>query len=279
MDKSCRVLAINMRKFLLSLFFIAFTTNAFSTVILEKYKKTYEVTLRITNKIAQSDLQEFKNALQRIETEKMKLHLSTVQLESDGGSGLTAVEIGRLIRKKNLNTYVAPKNYCSSACFVIFLGGVQRYGFGNLGVHDSTFSEEFKFERTDLTKLIEQSDKRHIDYLREMDISVSLADVVHSTKFWDVRYLTEEEKSLYRVNGTDRSTSEVLVTEISNDRKISKEEFKKILRTNYSSCTDEMKYLKQTTWDCIMTREFRVPWYELIFASIKYVFEAIRELI
>ena len=53
-----------MRKFFLSFFFIAFTTNTFSTVILEKYKKTDEVTIRITNKIAQSDLQEFKNALQ-----------------------------------------------------------------------------------------------------------------------------------------------------------------------------------------------------------------------
>lgn len=268
-----------MRKFFLSFFFIAFTTNTFSTVILEKYKKTDEVTIRITNKIAQSDLQEFKNALQRIETEKMKLHLNTVQLESDGGSGLTAVEIGRLIRKNNLNTYVAPKDYCSSACFVIFLGGVQRYGFGNLGVHDSTFSEDAKFERKDLTKLIEQSDKRHIDYLREMDVSVSLADIVHGTKFWDVRYLTEEEKILYRVNGTDRATSEILVTEISKDRKISKDEFKKILRTNFSSCNDEMKYLTHTAWDCIKTRNYKEPWFEMTVASMKYVYEAIRELL
>ena len=268
-----------MFKKLLFLFFIACTTNAFSLVILEKYKTTDEVTISISNKIVSSDLTEFKHALQRIETDKLKLHLNTVQLVSDGGSGLTAVEIGRLIRKKNLNTYVAPKDYCSSACFVIFLGGVQRYGFGNLGVHDSTFTEEVKFERNGLTKLIEQSDKRHIDYLREMDISVALADIVHSTKFWDVRYLTEEEKSLYRVNGTDRASSEILVTEISKTRKISKEEFKKILRTNYSSCNDEMKYLKQTAWDCIKNRNYKEPWLVMTFALIIYMYEGIKELV
>ena len=268
-----------MSKFFLSFFFIAFTTNTFSTVVLEKYKKTDEVTIRITDKIVFSDLVDFKNALQRIENDKLKLHLNTVQLVSDGGSGLTAVEIGRLIRKNNLNTYVAPKDYCSSACFVIFLGGVQRYGFGNLGLHDSTFSEDVKFEKKDLTKLIEQSDKRHIDYLREMDISVSLADIVHGTKFWDVRYLTEEEKSLYRVNGTDRATSEVLVIEISKERKLSKEEFKKVLRTNYSSCNAEMKYLKQTTWDCVRTRNYVQPWLDISNASIKYVYEALIELL
>lgn len=200
-----------------------------------------------------------------------------MQLDSDGGSGLTAVEIGRLIRKSNLNTYVAPKDYCSSACFVIFIGGIQRYGFGNLGVHDSTFSEDVKFEKKDLTKLIEQSDKRHIDYLKEMDISVSVADVIHGTKFWDVRYLTEEEKSLYRVNGTDRATSEVLITEISKERKISKEDLKKILRTNYSSCNDEMKYLKQTAWDWVRTRNYVQPWFEIKVVSTKYVYEAIKE--
>ena len=110
-----------------------------------------------------------------------------------------------------------------------------------------------------------------------MDISVSLADIVHGTKFWDIRYLTEEEKILYRVNGTDRATSEILVTEISKDRKISKDEFKKILRTNLSSCNDEMKFLNQTAWDCLKTRNYRDPWLEITVASIKYVYEAINE--
>ena len=266
-----------MLKQLTLFLFITFTSNSFSAVSIEKYNKTDEVTIRITDKIVSNDLTEFKNALMRIETEKMKLHLNTVQLDSDGGSGNTAVAIGRLIRKNNLNTYVAPKDYCSSACFVIFLGGVQRYGFGNLGVHDSTFSEDVKYERKDLVKLIEQSDKRHIDYLNEMDISTSLADVIHSTKFWDVRYLTEEEKNLYRVNGTDRAISEILFKEISSEKNITREEFKKILNSQYGKCFNEMKYLKQTTWECVRTRNYVQPWFEMTVLSIKYVYETIKE--
>ena len=81
------------------------------------------------------------------------------------------------------------------------------------------------------------------------------------------------------MNGTDRATSEVLITEISKERKISKEDLKKILRTNYSSCTDEMKYLKQTTWDCVRTRNYVQPWLDISNASIKYVYEALIELL
>ena len=268
-----------MLKQLTLVLLISFTSNSYSTVLLEKYKKTDEVTIRITDKIVSSDLQDLKNALQRIDSEKKKLHLNTVQLDSDGGSGNTAVEIGRLIRKNNLNTYVAPKDYCSSACFVIFLGGVQRYGFGNLGIHDSTFGEDVKYENKDLAKLIEQSDKKHIDYYKEMDISTSLADVTHSTMFWDVRYLTEEEKNLYRVNGTDRATSEILFKEISFERKITKEELKKIFNSQYSKCFNEMKYLKQTAWDCVRTRNYVQPWFEMTVASIKYVYEGLKELV
>ena len=247
---------------------ISFTCNGYSAVTLEKYKKTDEVTIIITDKIVSNDLSDFKTALQRIELEKMKLHLNTVQLESDGGSGLAAFEIGRLIRKNNLNTYVAPKDYCSSACFVIFLGGVQRYGFGNIGIHDSTFAEDAKFEYKDLAKLVEQSDKRHIDYLKEMDISVYLAELMHSTMFWDVRFLTEDEKILFRVNGTDRATSEILVKELSKERNITKEDLKKILDSQYRDCFNEMKYLKQTAWGCVRTRNYVEPWFDMTVASI-----------
>jgi hypothetical protein len=267
-----------MLKKLTLLLFFSFISNGYTAVILEKYKKTDEVTIKITDKIVSSDLSEFSTALQRIESEKMKLHLNTVQLDSDGGSGLAAFEIGRLIRKNNLNTYVAPKDYCSSACFVIFLGGVQRYGFGSIGVHDSTFGEDAKFEYKNLAKLIEQSDKRHIDYLKEMDISGNVAELMHSTMFWDVRFLTEDEKILFRVNGTDRATSEILVNEISKVRKIPKEDFKKILNSQFSECIGEMKYLKQTAWDCVKTRNYKQPWVEMTVASIKYVSEAIKEL-
>jgi hypothetical protein len=112
-----------------------------------------------------------------------------------------------------------------------------------------------------------------------MDISTSLADVTHSTMFWDVRYLTEEEKNLYRVNGTDRATSEILFKEISFERKITKEELKKIFNSQYSKCFNEMKYLKQTAWDCVRTRNYVQPWFEMTVASIKYVYEGLKELV
>ena len=265
-----------MLKFLV-LFIAAFSVTAHSKVTLEKYKKSNEVAIRITEKISTIDLDDFRNALQKVEREKLKLHLNTIQLNSEGGSGNTAIAIGRLIRKNNLNTYIAPKDYCASACVPIFLGGVQRYGFGVIGVHDSTFNEEAAFAYKDLPSLIDKSDLRHINYLKEMDISQSLADLIHSTKFWDVRYLTDDEKILFRVNGTDRATSEILVAEMARERNISKAEFKKILSSQYNGCFDEMRYLKQTAWECLKMKDYKVDWWELIKYSMQYSFQVIKE--
>lgn len=60
-----------------------------------------------------------------------------VYLNSRGGNTRVAVEIGRMIRERGLDTgFHVGRGRCVSACTTIFLGGVHRYYIGSNGVAD-----------------------------------------------------------------------------------------------------------------------------------------------
>jgi hypothetical protein len=50
-----------------------------------------------------------------------------VSLQSDGGSTIAAIEIGKLIRLRQFSTLVPDNSRCASACALAWLGGAQRF--------------------------------------------------------------------------------------------------------------------------------------------------------
>src|SRR5688572_8104103 len=60
-----------------------------------------------------------------------------VVLQSDGGSLIAGIEIGKIIRLKNYFTVVPAKSRCASACAVAWLGGTRRFleGDAKIGFH------------------------------------------------------------------------------------------------------------------------------------------------
>ena len=71
------------------------------------------------------------------EIEKRGGYIKTVVLHSPGGSVTDALEMGRLIRKKNFATQVEGGRYCASSCPLVFAGGVERHAGerATIGVH------------------------------------------------------------------------------------------------------------------------------------------------
>lgn len=71
------------------------------------------------------------------EVEKRGGYIKTVVLHSPGGSVTDALEMGRLVRKKNFSTQVEAGRYCASSCPLVFAGGVERHAGekANIGVH------------------------------------------------------------------------------------------------------------------------------------------------
>jgi hypothetical protein len=72
----------------------------------------------------------------------LKYEKADVVLSSQGGSVLTAIEIGTVIRLKHFSTSVWGDGVCASACALIWLGGEARgiVGAGRVGLH-ATYRE------------------------------------------------------------------------------------------------------------------------------------------
>ncbi|HZY67738.1 MAG TPA: hypothetical protein VFE52_04080, partial [Devosia sp.] len=53
-------------------------------------------------------------------------YVTTVRLDSPGGSVADALEMGRLIRERGFSTTVAAGSLCASSCPLVFAGGAER---------------------------------------------------------------------------------------------------------------------------------------------------------
>jgi hypothetical protein len=249
--------------------------TAYALVSVEPVKNSNSVILRITGPIDASDAKDFESLLKQASSNGLVLHLNVVQLKSEGGSTNAAIEIGRLIRLNGLNTHVAPTDYCASACVYAFLGGLQRYGFGVIAVHDTTYIEGSKVVKNDLPSIIAHSDNKIANYLNEMSIGRPLIDAIHSASFWELRTLTEDEKLLWRVNGTDRAASEVLVTQIAEKRGMTREDFVRVVSTQYDQCFSQMRLLKQTVWECLAQKDDRFDLWKFVRNFVNFVYQSL----
>ena len=220
------------------------------------------VQLTIDKEITISTLKEFREQLKSIEDKNQKLHMNAVFLNSWGGNGEVAREIGEIIRAKRLNTYVAEDAICVSACSFILIGGVQRYAFGKVGVHRSTYFEDVDYDRN-VARDIERTVKKIGDYNKSMGVSMMFDDAINTTESWRIRYLTEDEKKQWKVFGTDRLEEELLFNRIARERYISRVEFIRIFKSNYDECLIEAQKEKQTIFECAKSREQKEPSYSI----------------
>ena len=76
-------------------------------------------------------LDEIDDILSQLDEKKPKL----ISLNSIGGNVLGALRFAKYVRKNQMNTWIAHKQTCASACALVFLAGTQRLSEGNLIVH------------------------------------------------------------------------------------------------------------------------------------------------
>lgn len=241
------------------LFYFIFQASE-AKVIFEQYPKTQEMTIRIEGEITPQDLDDFNDALKELSESKKMLHMNSVVLKSHGGSTNAAIDIGKLIRARKLNTFLASGSDCASACVDILISGVQRYAFGNVRVHRSTFSHDY--DKDDhIVKFINDDQKSIESYVKSMGISMMLADAMLSTEAWGIRQLTELEKKQWQVFGFDRLIEETFFSETARDRHISRKEFTDIFKSNFDSCLREARNFKQTIFDCTRVKSANPPSY------------------
>jgi hypothetical protein len=71
-------------------------------------------------------------------------NIRTVVLDSYGGLVDEAIEIGRIIRERHLDTAVPPSSSCVSACVLVWAAGQRRTVDGQLATHCPAFQDTFQ---------------------------------------------------------------------------------------------------------------------------------------
>jgi hypothetical protein len=126
---------------------------------------------------------------------------SSIALNSPGGDVDDALEIGRLIRARNLPVVIASGAVCFSACPYILAGGterqVSREGF--VGVHQHYFGENTYLPAFLLVSDIQAGQGQVMTYLGEMGIDPLVMSKALITPPDDIYILLPDELESFRL--------------------------------------------------------------------------------
>lgn len=116
-----------------------------------------------------------------------------VTFNSDGGSPVAAMRLGKLIRALGLSTFQLRGLDCVSACSLAFLGGVERMAQpGAIGVHQA-YIEGDSTDKDTAVAGIQMLTGSILAYLQEMGVDGRLMQIWLSVEASDMRYLTQAE--------------------------------------------------------------------------------------
>ena len=119
-------------------------------------------------------------------------------------------------------------NRCASACVFMFLGGVERWGVGKIGLH-RPFSSSISNSTKEARLSFEKTNQLIKEYLSEMNVPPRLLDVMNAVPPGKIKWLDIETdwallKELYIV-GTDPVFQEESDSAAAKFLGISKKEF------------------------------------------------------
>jgi len=96
------------------------TQSSAATFSIDHERETQRPVIHINGEITQSDGDQFSVIAHRYQN-------ALVSFNSRGGSLLSGIQIGTIIRLRAFSTLVLGGNLCASACAYAWLAGVQRY--------------------------------------------------------------------------------------------------------------------------------------------------------
>ena len=135
-----------------------------------------EVRVFLSGPITREDLDSAAVLMNLLKSGKQKIAGNTLWLASNGGDIDTGMELGRLLRKAGVYTFVGKHDQCLSACVFAFMGGERRGVAGRLGIHRPFFP--FTQESPDRPARFRHLQKILKDYVEEMDFPASLYEAI-----------------------------------------------------------------------------------------------------
>ena len=192
-----------LRNFVMSIFLISpLLTFSMTYSVEEKGGVSDYCNWHLSGEIKQGDA-EIAGKIFKNRITKCKSGNPSIWLNSKGGDVNAAYSIGRLLRQYQATTLINNKSTCLSACFFLYVSGVKRYihyPYNQLGIHRPYFSDLSAGVGLNEIRAIRARQMEALkSYLNEMDIPLSVADVMMSVPPDEIKILTVEELNSFRL--------------------------------------------------------------------------------
>lgn len=206
--------------------FAAFTLFWAICTFAEESRSTAPKILRISGAISTQALSKLNADLMGFRNSDPLPAGLIVLLNSPGGDGDVAMQMGRLLRKHRAHIFVT--HQCDSACAILFMGGVVRAALAEtIGVHagrltlmskDGKIVQEVDVNRNLGNAFQLATYNRDIRlYVDEMGIDHEILDLMLSHPAPDVYKLNASDLSRYQMTGFDNAYLNRRILELQSD--------------------------------------------------------------
>lgn len=171
------------------------------------------VVIRLRGAISDKTLQAVRDALPRVQGDPIPAGL-IVLLDSMGGDGVAAMNIGRLLRASKAHVFVTGQ--CASACIFILASGVMRGASAyTVGIHRGRLTatdpktgatREIDIgKNTDAARALQKYEGMASAYFTEMGMPPELFAAMQSHQLKGVFRLNDTELTFYGLSGYDQA--------------------------------------------------------------------------
>jgi ATP-dependent protease ClpP protease subunit len=144
-----------------------------------------------------------------------------VDLNSPGGDLNEAIQIGRLLRDRSMQTGLSAKSICASACIFIYIAGVSRstHTEARLGLHRPYFNpvEFASLSPAEARKKYASLVTVARDYFLDMGMSEESFRLMMATPSNDIHWLNMLEQIQYGFFGVDPAWTELSIARLKRD--------------------------------------------------------------
>jgi hypothetical protein len=222
-----------------------------------------ELHIWIRGEIISDDPAKFRAVFAKLKNPKVFDFQRTVYLSSPGGDVYAAMDIGRQIRVRSMETKVAKGDSCVSACVFVFVAGVSRHLHfgGQLGIHRPYSTGTGYTSPQDADRQYKQMDASVRAYFKEMNISETLADDMLRIRPQDVKFLDFAGADQYGLNDDDPAHAEAEASFGAEVYGVSKAEYFRRQKRAEEECLMEINLLSYAECgDAIMYGISRPEW-------------------
>lgn len=161
------------------------------------------LSITLSGAIEEGDADRLQELIAHFESNGI-VRIGKIHLDSMGGSLFEALRIGEIIRENKIFTSVDQSAVCYSSCSLIYMAGVYKVPFGEIGIHSFYSKDLLGSNRFDsANEGYEEVSATLIEYFRKMRVPQSLLDEMNKTPHNRIRILHGEELVDYGMIGFD----------------------------------------------------------------------------